>query len=350
MARAKPLETTLVTWRDGVHLRGTVIWCDARRSRAVCFVSCAHALGHARHGQLIATAPTLDLLSAQAAQGAQVSETQLSVPYGRPFTLGTVRLELLRSGHGLGSASLVADATGHRVLYASAVNTHGGGLGGAADVRQCDALVVAAAYGHPMFAFPPVNDVVHEVAAFVQEVTAAQGAAVLLLTSPSKALDVASRLADLLSSKLPAGAAPSFFAHRLYHDAARRLVSSHPSLPRMRRYAGKLPAGHVLLWPAQRRDALPPALPRPSRVALVSGGAMDRELVATLAVDTAFPWSNQADCDELVEYIRTSGARQIFLTHRFAETLAERLAGKGRVIRALGPPRQMSLFDEPFLR
>ena len=34
-----------VTWRDGVHLTGTPIWCDARRRRDVCFVSRADRIG-----------------------------------------------------------------------------------------------------------------------------------------------------------------------------------------------------------------------------------------------------------------------------------------------------------------
>ena len=53
-----------VTWRDGVHLTGTPIWCDARRRRDVCFVSSADRVGRAGHGQLIGTPLTLALLGA----------------------------------------------------------------------------------------------------------------------------------------------------------------------------------------------------------------------------------------------------------------------------------------------
>ena len=42
MARRKTrAQVAPVTWRDGVHLTGTPIWCDARRRRDVCFVSSA---------------------------------------------------------------------------------------------------------------------------------------------------------------------------------------------------------------------------------------------------------------------------------------------------------------------
>jgi putative mRNA 3-end processing factor len=348
MAGARRHDALLITWRDGIHIHGTPIWCDARRARDVCFVSCAHAISSARHGQLIATAPTLALLDAQA------YGSQLSVPYGRPFSLGTVRLELIRSGHGLGSASLVADVGDRRVLYAGAVNLRGGGLGGAADIRQCDTLAAFASYGDPRFRFPALDEVIPRVMDFVKEVTCAGGVAVLLVSSASKAMDVASRLGDLLAgpsglsglsgSAVSTSAQPAFFAHRGYADAAQRLRPAHPTLSRLRRWPGKPPGGHVLLWPVERRDALPGPLPASSRVALVSGDALDPEILAALAVDTAFPWSNQADCEELVHYIDTSGATHVFLTGRFAEPLARRLDGPRRLVHALGPPRQMDLF------
>lgn len=318
-----------VIWREGIYLVGTPIWCDARRARDVCFVSCAHAAGASRHGQLIATTPTLALL------GPDPQGTQLPVPYGRPFTLGTVRLELVRSGHSLGSASLVADVHGHRVLYAGTVNPRGGGLGGAADLRACDAVVVAAAYGEPRYVFPPVHDMAAEVTAFAQEVIAAGGVAALLVTSPSKALDVASHLAER--------APLSFLAHRSICEAGRRLRPTHPTLPRMRRWAAGMPGGHVLLWPAQQRDTLGP-LPPGSRTALVSGRALDPQMVTSLAVDAAYPWSDQADHDSLLAYIESCGARQVFLTHRHAERLAAALDCPARRVRALGPPMQMPLF------
>lgn len=347
-----------VTWRDGIHLHGTPIWCDARRARDVCFVSCAHAAGASRHGQLIATASTLALL------GPDPHGTQLAVPYGRPFTLGAVRLELLRSGHTLGSASLVADVGGQRVLYAGAIDPRGNGLGGAADLRACDALVIAATYGHPRYRFPLADQVKAEVAGFVDEVMTEGGVAVLLVSSPSKALDVACWLATQGMIQL--------FGHRSVCAAVRRLRDTHPTLPRVRRWSlqsgnsptagdpsvsqdmvlddvgaapvtGPAPGSAVLLWPAQQRHALG-TLPAGSRTALVSGRALDPEQLAVLNVDAAYAWSNQADHDDLIAYIDSCGARDVFLTHRHAEALATALDSESRRVRALGPPLQMPLF------
>lgn len=333
-----------VTWRDGIHLSHTPIWCDAVRTRDVCFLSSAHAIARSRHGQLIATAPTLALF------GESNAGAHLAVPYGRPFTLGTVRLELIRSGHGLGGASLLADIAGYRVLYSNAVSLRGGGLGGQAEVRACDALVVGAYYGDARFRFPAVADVLAEVLTWTRETTSQGSAAVLLVSSPSKALDVLVRLADAFATSAPgaAGDAPRFFGHRAFCDAAQAVRPSHPGLPRLRRADvrgdARALAGHVLLWPMGKRASLPESLPAHSRVALLSGAALDPEVVAAVGADVAYPWSDRADYQELLQYIDACAAERVFLTHRFAEPLAAALGRPGRMFHALGPPRQIELF------
>jgi hypothetical protein len=138
-----------VAWRDGVHLTGTPIWCDARRRRDVCFLSSADRVGRTGHGQLIGTAITLALADAS-------GPGHLAVPLRQRFTLGTVRLELIPSGRGFGAAALHADVTGKTVLYAGAVRTSTGGVGDAAELRACDAVVVAAPYGESHHRFPPL--------------------------------------------------------------------------------------------------------------------------------------------------------------------------------------------------
>ena len=335
----RAIEAVPVTWRDGVHITGTPIWCDALRTRDICFVSSAHALGNPRHGQLIASAATLTLL------GPPTTGTRLPVPYGRPFTLGAVRLELIRSGHGLGGASLLLEVDGYRVLYAAAVCPEGGGLGGTAESRACDTLVLGAHYGDPSFRFPPVADEIENVAQFVARSTAAGAAAVLLVSTPSKALDVAARLHERLGAQTAAGAQPSLFAQRIIHDAAHRLRAEHHPLPPLRRFAGKLPTGHVLLWLRPRQDSLPVDMRPAMRVALVSGEACAAPAgVGATSLDAAFAWSDQTDYRGLLGYIDACAPQRVFLIGTYREPLAAALDRPDRPCSALGPPRQIELF------
>src|SRR6185295_4086697 len=117
-----------VTWREGVHLTETSIWCDARRRRDVCFVSSAERIGKTGHGQLIGTPLTLALLGADAGH--------LAVPLRQRFTLGTTRIELIASGRGPGAAALYVEAGKKKLLYAGPIRT-APGAGDVAEVRAC---------------------------------------------------------------------------------------------------------------------------------------------------------------------------------------------------------------------
>jgi putative mRNA 3-end processing factor len=331
MARRRPPPPTTepVTWRDGVHVTGTSLWCDARRSRDVCFVSAADRIGKVGHGQLIATAATLAQLGALSHGYGHGAGAHLSVPYRRPFTLGTVRLELIPTGHALGAAALLVEDGGHRVLCTGVVGANGG-LGELPELRTCDTLVVAAPYGRPEHRFGPRDEAADQAAAFARATTEAGAAAVLLVTSAAKGLDVAARLvAD--------GIEPA--AHRAIALASQRLRAANLPAPSVRKPA---PRPGPLLWPLaerQRLDAVLGATPR--RIALVSGRAIEPAAVRAAGADAAIVWSNTADRAELLAYIQGSGARRVYLTGPCADAVAAELGDRARV---LGPPQQMPLF------
>ncbi|HEY8143686.1 MAG TPA: hypothetical protein VIG06_13475 [Kofleriaceae bacterium] len=332
--RASPPPTDHpVVWRDGVHVAGTPIWCDARRARELCFVSRADRLAGSRHGQLIATSESFALMGRKRAG----DDSELAVPLGRPFSLGTLRLELFRSGSALGAAALAVDTGEKRVVYAGAIHPRGGGLGGAAEQRACDVLVVSAHHGAPHHVLPPLDDATGELAALCRRVSEAGGAALLLVPGWLEGLDLAHALAG-------AGVA-EVVAHRSIHHAAQRLRAAGQVAIAVRRAAPRLRAGQVLLWPLARRAALPASgLPTGSRVLLVSGDAIDPAAVARARADGGVAWSAEADHPALCRYIDESRARAVYLVGRHADRLAAELDRPGRGARSLAAPQQMSLF------
>jgi hypothetical protein len=315
-----------VVWRDGVHVAGTAIWCDARRARELCFVSRADRVSGSRHGQLIATAETFALLGRKERAG---TDSELALPLGHPFSLGTLRLEAFSSGSAFGSASLAVDTGERRVVYAGAINPRGGGLGGVAEHRACDVLVVSATFGEPRFRFPPVDRAVAEIAA------ACTGGGVLLVAGALEGLDLAHSLAS-----------DRVVGHRSIHHAAQRLRAAGMAAPPVRRFGTRLKPGQILLWPLARRGALTSAaLPPDTRILLASGDAVDPGAVSRARADAGVAWSCEADHAALLRYIRDSGARAVYFLGRFAEPMAAALDGGGMTARPLGPPVQMSLFQ-----
>lgn len=303
-----------MVWRDGVHLTGTPIWCDARRRQDICFVSSVERVLRSGHGQLIATPMTLALLDGG-------NDGHLGVPLRQRFTLGTVRLELIPSGRGFGAAALHADIAGRKVLYANTVRTVSGGAGDAAEVRACDALVVGAPFGEAHHVFPPLARVMDETVAWASSQLAAGRRPVLFVDGVLDGLEVARTLTA-------GGIAVS--GHRAIRDAATRAVL--PPLATI----GKEP--RAVIWPDTDHAGLAKAIAgKGFATALVSGRAIE----GGAGYDAAFAWATAADRAQLLGWIEAANARAVFVTGACADAIAAAVGSHARVI---GPPQQMALF------
>jgi hypothetical protein len=319
----RPAAASCVAWRDGIHLVGSSIWCDARRARAVCFASQATIGAGQRpgHGQMIATAETLALLGA-------AGDAHLAVPLRRPFTLGTVRLELLASGHGRGGAGLSADVDGRRVVYTGAINPAGGGRGEPAELRPCDTLVVVAPWGAPHHRFPPPAEATRQVIAACVARAADDVVVVALVDDAVAGLELAALLH---------GHGLAVAGHRSIVLGANRLIEAGLDAPPVRRAVARQ---RVLVWPLADRARLPATLRGlPTAMVLASGLATEPDVAAT--ADVAIAWSLAGDRDALLGVVRSSNATDVVLIGPGAEPLAAAIGGRARV---LGPPRQMPLF------
>jgi len=335
-----------VTWRDGVHLTGTPIWCDARRRRDVCFLSSADRIGRAGHGQLIGTPITLALLGAR-------DLGHLAVPLRQRFTLGTVRLELIPSGRGFGAAALHADITGKTVLYAGAIRTGAGGVGDAAELRTCDAVVVAAPYGEPHHRFPPLAAAIGATIEWTRAQLAAGRRPVLFVDAPLDGLEVASRLAaDGLA--IAGGRLLREAAQRIADLVARpQIIDGTVAIGRTitpRTMAAPDPGSGIpaisapgrepraIVWLDADRAGLARSLgDRTFATALISARAVG----GVAGYDAGFGWAAAADRAQLLGWIEATGAREVFVTGACAEAIAGAVGPRARII---GPPHQMPLF------
>lgn len=318
VARRANAPAAPVVWREGVYLTGTPIWCDARRRRDVCFASAADRIAAVGHGQLIATPTTLALAGAEASGG------HLGVPLQRPFTLGAVRLELIASGRTWGAASLHVDVRGRTVLYAGPIRASDPPAGErAADVRACDALVVAA----PAFEeLEPRAAVAARLFDWVRARRTAGETPVLVVDAPLEGVELAQELAR--ASVVPAGELA----------VTRAIARAHELLPQDVRDAAGLAEPNATLRGAAvivrlERDRLPSLASAPA--ALVSPRAEH-------PYQDAFAWPFTAGRGELLAWIEQTRARDIYVTGAAAEAVAVALGPRAQ---RLGPPQQMSLFE-----
>ena len=345
MATSQKKQNAFV-YRAGVRLAGTVVACDAAAGGDLVFLSHASVLGArgrralphvgGSRRQILATQATLTLLGPF---GERLRAQTLVVPFGRPFALGELRLEIFPSGFMPGAASLLCERDGRRIVYAGPVGQVeelGQPGDGGAELRSADALCIDARFASREIAFPAratAEEALRRIAGDRSE-----GGAPLIFVEPPA-------LAPVIARVLGAAGVP-LRAHRKILDAvaAFRQVDPRSSYPQVQRFAGRLGDDEALLWPA---DARPPsqggqAQARPS--VLVSPRAGTAAVGARSRAAHRLTFPHGADLAQLARYVEATGASEVALVGAPDEELAELLRGRGLSAYRLGPPRQIDLF------
>jgi hypothetical protein len=340
----KPRRSTpAFIYRAGIGLSGTHVTCDGMGfANDLVFLSHAHALvpreiallasAKAGRRQIVTTEKTLRLLGDA---GKKLRSRALPAAFGRPFNLGGHRIEVIPSGYLPGSAALLCETGGCRLLYIGPFCPEPliDGIE-PAEVRHADAICIDATFGDERLYFPPRAEAVAQVRAFVEE-SLHDGQTPVLLASPSGSLP--SIAFDLEQARIPMRAHPRI---ALGLAGLRSLCNR---LPLVTRYSGKVAHGEALLWPPEARGAAKLRMHSNLRMALVSGSAADPEVLARMRLQHGFALTNLPSYAEILAVIEATSAREVALFHGEAEPLAALLREKGKNAYAIGPPRQMTL-------
>ena len=333
----------LFEYNDGLHLRGTPLWIDAKRSKSLCFLSSARRRRLAAHSQIICTEHTAQLLQATRRRASNASLPALVSPYHRRFALGQLELELLPAGYVLGSAALLARFRGKRILYLGRVNLDQRNLIEVPKPTRCDVLFFAGSLDDPDRQGSYTRATTAELAAFCERAFD-DGRVPILLCPPIGEAQVIARM--LLTQGIETNAHWQVFAAcRVYGQALPAQVGAN----RVQRYASVLrPADRrALLWPAHL--AASPALERQKhqRRALVAANptcyqSADRHKNAAIYRLRMSPTRRS-----LVDYIRQCQPKQAYLAgHRTHQSAAQALERSGIAVTLVDNPRQLSLFSE----
>lgn len=353
---------SLVSWRSGVHIAGTRLWCDAPRANDLCFVSSAAGLlaGWAAmrpvRGTLLCTELTHRLICSLRGAKAQAGpgEPVLLSPVGRPFNYGSLRIELFPSGQGPGAASLWARLpSGRQVVYAGSPRAEADDRVEPMQVRPADTLVIAARSA-AAGSLPGRAEAVARLRAAVAESLARPGLTILL-GAPLLLTELFTEISHELAAHPDAGCV----AHPLVRRSLRAvracgLLPEELVLPSSAASGRGLVPGALVLWPLGRPLPEPPP-ELAARLLLVDGLALLPEVQGelraglrpgtTLAAGIAFP--DGLDAAGLVTYARDCEAREVFLTAGYSPDVVSALSVHGIRAQPLGPPRQLALFGAP---
>jgi putative mRNA 3-end processing factor len=313
-----------------LRLTQSGLWLDSQKRRPLSFVSHAHGDHLGYHEKVIATTATVLLMRQRLGRPFE----SLRAPYGQAFHLGDLRLSLHAAGHVLGSAQLLAERSGLRLLYTGDLGLSPSLTAEPAEIPQCDVLVLESTFGHPRYSLPPRLQALEEVERFVRRTLARGENPVLLAYALGKSQEVIRYLGE---RGYPLRADKSIRSIcRVYRRAGCALPEVGPLEEGLR-------PGDVLIWPPHRRAAL--ASFSRIRTCMLSGWAVDPDARRRFGSHESVPLSDHSDFSQLVGYAERTGARRVFTVHGFAEELAQALAARGMRATPLREQRQLELFD-----
>jgi putative mRNA 3-end processing factor len=296
----------IIPSREGIYVRPGDFWIDPSEPKLRALVTHGHA-DHARsgHGGVMATAETLAIMRTR--YGDIGSET--AAKYGETSRLGDVDVRFVPAGHILGSAQIVLDHCGERVVVSGDYKRRADPTCAPFEPVACDILISEATFALPVFRHPPI----------AQEVVKLLGA---LRDNPGRcvlvgayALGKAQRL--IMELRAAGHDAPIYI-----HGALERLCTLYQTmgldLGDIRLVTAdnkKALAGSVVLCPPSAlNDRWARGLPEPI-TAMASGWMGIRQRARQRNIELPLIISDHADWDELTATVEEVNPAELWITH-----------------------------------
>jgi len=316
------------SYRGGVHLPALNLWLDPSSPRTFAFVSHAHSDHTGKHGETVLSVGTSHLMRVRI--GPSVCEHVLE--FGDTLELRGARFTLLPAGHVRGSAQLHLETEDGSLLYTGDFKLRPGLSSERIEWRGAETLIMETTFGKPQYIFPPTEQVLSDVIAFCRDALDNDAVPVLLGYSLGKAQEI-------LCAVAAAGLRP------MLHGAVAKITRIYgqlvPGIPDFAHYKASDVAGHVLICPPSVRGSAMVRNITRRRVAMLTGWALNPGAIHRYRVDAAFPLSDHAGYDELLQYIDLVRPKRVLTLHGYASEFARDLRRRGIEAWSLISPDQL---------
>jgi putative mRNA 3-end processing factor len=321
-------ETWIRASPNGLYCEPGDFHIDPTRPVARALITHGHG-DHARAGndRVLATSGTIAIM--QARYGELAGGSLQAVGYGETVTVGGVAVRFLPAGHVLGSAQIVLDYRGNRVVVSGDYKRRPDPTCEPFEPCNCDLFITEATFGLPVFRHPPdmqeIDKLLHSLTLFPD-----RGHLVEVY-----ALGKCQRVLALLRR---AGYEAPVYLHgaligltQLYETLG---IPLGPVLPLAGIPRDSLKGHVVLAPPGASADPWSRRLPDP-RVAMASGWMRVRQRAKARGVELPLVISDHADWDELTATLDEVAAEEIWVTHGREEALVHYATRRGYRARAL---------------
>ena len=305
---------------------------DAFRASPLAVITHGHA-DHARagHDHVIATPETLAIMAAR--YGANFTKKKTPLAYGQSLDLGDVRITMEPAGHVLGSAQIVIDHGGLRVVASGDYKRKSDPTCTPFKPVPCDIFITEATFALPVFSHP---DPMGEIEKLLRSLKLFPERCHVI---GAYSLGKAQRLIALLRQ---AGYDEAIYLHgaqqklcTLYQDLGVDLGTLLPATAGEKGKAREDLRGRIVIAPPSAlNDKWSRRLPDPL-IILASGWMQIRQRAKQSGVELPLILSDHADWHDLLRTIDDVTPREVWVTHGREDALIHALGLRGITARAL---------------
>lgn len=302
----------LVPRPEGIWLPAIDAWIDPSRPKERALVTHGHA-DHARggHGKVLATEATLAIMGVRYGDqpGGQVAA------YGETIDLGGITARFVPAGHVLGSAQIVLEKDGCRIVVSGDYKRRADPTCARFEPVPCDVFVTEATFGLPVFRHPPTAGEMKKALA-------------TLAANPDRCVLIGAYALGKAQRVIGELRALGHDAPIYIHGALQKLCDLYQAfgveLGDIRPVGNLKPdamkGAIVLAPPSALADRWTRRLPDPV-TAMASGWMRVRQRAVQKGVELPLIISDHADWDELTDTIQELRPGEVWVTHGREEAL-----------------------------
>ena len=290
---------------EGIYVRPADAWVDPSQPKARALVTHGHA-DHARggHGTVWATPATLDIMGVRYGE-----QNGCPVDYGQSVTVGEVEVSFVPAGHVLGSAQIILDWGGERVVVSGDYKRRSDPTCERFVPVPCDIFITEATFGLPVFQHPDTGGEIDRLLARLRD-------------NPERCVVVGAyalgKAQRVITEARARGHLDPIYVHgaierlnRLYSDWGIDLGELRPATGATK---DELKGRLILAPPGALNDRWSRRLPDPI-TAMASGWMRIRQRARQRNVELPLIISDHADWGELTDTIREVNPKEVWITH-----------------------------------